>query len=248
MPINDDQLLTIDQRIMKQVGAFERVHASAAQARHIIAISGMESAYMTLIAPKTAWGIQWASCGVTVVGPEWGAHVSPVAWRDPQTRSYLLANKMVTSPDPKQPDTMLWAPKVRGMAVLSKRLYAMVEDTIRFHLRGMVNHFSFGPSQLYLAYAGKELGGSGGVQPRPQTWKDLVTWYMRSSDDDWALRRLVQVKTLPASGSDADRIAWLRTYQVGFAPNRAESYYYGTGPWSGTGGFQGKLNKVSSFI
>lgn len=239
-----------DERILHAIAELKRdaptVHP--AMARHILATSGMETAYHFLISPQTSWAAEHGPCGVGVVGLELGKSVSPESWRDPLARRYLLDNNLVTSPDPNRPGAMLWATKLSYAAPLSKRPAAFFEDVLRHRLGALVQYFSIGPTQMYLKYAGTGIGGSGGPSHLPQSWSELMRWYIRSSKADWFRRAEQQYKTLPASGADNDRIDWLRKYQTGYVTGRAEAYYHGTGAWTNTGGWHGKLNKVSSFI
>lgn len=214
--------------------------------RHLCATSGMETRFNYLIGSQT--NKIKGQCHTATMGFEPGSGVNSKAWSDPVTRRWLVDNKLVSSPNPNNKSQMMWSAKVLQAAPLGRTIASMFEDVIRFELFGMVNHFSWGPIQMHLAFSGVLLGGNGGRAYQPQTWSELSGWYTNPTRNDLIDAVSQHYKYLPGA-DDASRIAWLRYFQTGSKPGIAENYYYGKGAWAASGGgWKAKYDKVSMIV
>lgn len=243
----DDREVSEDVRIARVLYiASKQSTVSTQTVQHALATSGMETRFIWMLGDITK-GRYSPNCPRTMIGLEGASGVRTAAWIDPEIRKWLVANNLVTVVNPANTSSMLWADKVVKPMPPNPVIFAMFEDTLKYQFAKMVPHFSIGPTQRYLMYAGKAIGGEGMSTGAclPRTWEELHARYVQFYREGLILDAACQYPTLPASNSDSDRIAWLKKYQTGYSTGVAEGYYYGTGSWANSGGgWRAKMAKV----
>lgn len=248
----NDKTTSKDENILQMFAALPDVTGDAASNRRLCelacATAGMETRFHFLIAPQDH--SRPVPCVVVPVGFEPGSGVSPSAWANKTTRDWLLTNKLVGNVSSANPSKMGWHPRVLAAQPLGKLIAMMFEDTLRYQLFGMVNHFSYGCTQRHLMYSGSEMGGSGKNGSLPQTWSELRDWYQNQTRAGLIERLKTHYKTYPGE-SDQEYINWLVQYQVGGGISKstgdllAKQYFYGTGGWAASsGGWKAKIAYV----